>query len=66
LTTNRKKAIIFANLFSFSQFLYMATAKLTMGKYEVNGLDLCLVRTFVALVVSLAMVKITGVSLDVP
>jgi len=44
----------------------MATAKLTMGKYEVNGLDLCLVRTFVALVVSLAMVKITGVSLDVP
>jgi len=47
-------------------FLYIVTAKLTMEKMEVNGLDLSLVRVFVALAVSLLLVKVTGASFHVP
>jgi hypothetical protein len=47
LKTNRKKAIIFANLYMIFHFAYFCCAKISMKSFDVNGLDLCLFRTTV-------------------
>jgi hypothetical protein len=43
--SNRKKAIIFQNLFAICQFLYMVIVKFTFSTGEIHGIDLALART---------------------
>jgi hypothetical protein len=48
LVTNRRKAVVFANLYMLFHFGYFCCAKVSMSlPYNVNAVDLCLVRTMV-------------------
>jgi len=49
--SNRKKAIICINLFTILQFMFMMGSKYVMAANNVNGLDYCLMRTVVCLVI---------------
>ena len=55
LKSNRKKAVFFMNLHCIFLFAYMVTSKKQMQENNINALDLCLFRTFVAFVVSTAI-----------
>jgi drug/metabolite transporter (DMT)-like permease len=52
LNSNRSKAVFFMNLHCIFLFAYMVTSKMQMKENDINALDLCLFRTFVAFVVS--------------
>jgi drug/metabolite transporter (DMT)-like permease len=66
LTSNRKKAIIFINLFAILQFLYMVIVKFTFSSSEINGIDLALARTVSGFLVSVFLVQFLGLSLKIP
>ena len=67
LRTNRKKAVIFANLYMIFHFCYFCTAKLAMSPaYGVNGIDLCLVRTCIVSVFNYAEIRHNKVPIQVP
>ena len=50
------------NLSHMFLFVYMALGKYSFNNYNVNVLDMCLVRTFVVFVVSGFIAKVSGVS----
>lgn len=54
-------------MFLFCSFIsmYMILAKVAMADYGVNGLDLCLFRTFVSFITSVTIILIDKASLRV-
>jgi drug/metabolite transporter (DMT)-like permease len=64
--TNRRKAVVFANLYMAFHFCYFVCAKKAMYDYNVNGVDLCLVRTCVVGMFNLAQIKKQGIGINVP
>jgi hypothetical protein len=55
LKSNRPKAVAFMLTYCFSLFFFMIGAKIAMSRYEVNGLDLGLLRTMTTFVFSLTI-----------
>ena len=66
LITNRKKAIVFANLYMIFHFSYFCCAKISMKSFDVNGLDLCLFRTSVVCVTSSSQIIKQKIPVFVP
>ena len=63
--SNRKKAIIFMNLFCLFGFIYMVMTKFAIYSYGVNALDLCMYRTFVLTSVAYAISLLSSKSVRV-
>jgi drug/metabolite transporter (DMT)-like permease len=57
---------VFANIFAFVQVAYYASAKHAMSEYKVNPLDICQIRTLIALVIAIMVAKADGASFRVP
>jgi drug/metabolite transporter (DMT)-like permease len=66
LKTNRRKAVIFANLMAIAMWVYSVGAKVVMHDADVEAIDLCLIQTFVAFVCSGTLAVATGQSFHVP
>ena len=66
LTTNRKKAIIFIQLFCLAFAACSYLMKYTMNTKKVDPLDICLFRMFVLFTFSISLTKINGHDFDVP
>ena len=62
LKSNRRKAIIFINIFAVTMFIYTTMLKVTINDHKVNALDICLIRTFVMLVGTLILACSMGAS----
>ena len=60
LKTNRRKAIIFQNIFSLLQFGYMLTFKSKVLSTGVNSIDFLLVRSFVFTIMAFVAMKCFG------
>ena len=65
LTTNRKKAIFFQQIFCLTFATYSALLKYTMNEKRVNPLDICMLRTLVLFVFSVIMGYATGCNFGV-
>ena len=65
LKTNRRKAIIFINLYCICAFAYGVVTKFSINKHNVNALDVCLIRTFCMIVSSVILVLVMRVSIRI-
>ena len=63
LKSNRTKAVIFINVYAFTNFVYSALVKIVVRQKKVDQMDICLIRTFVMLVGSFIFTRSVGASL---
>ena len=66
LTTNRKKAIFFQQIFCLTFATYAALLKYTMNEKRVNPLDICMMRTLVLFLFSIVLGYATSCDFNVP
>ena len=55
LTTNRKKAIFFCNIYAIALFIYTTLLKILINEKKVNPMDICVIRTLVMLLGTLTI-----------
>jgi drug/metabolite transporter (DMT)-like permease len=64
--SNKAKAIMCMNIYTISNFLFMASSKVTMSKYSIAGLDFLIIRTVTNLLFHLTICLYSGHSLKMP